>query len=654
MRIRLKLSIVTVSMLVVPLTLISIFFLVNTARSMEEQIAKRLVTVGAFKAGQIESFMRERNADLLFMQHDPTVKAALPVFIRNYRTRMQPQYVNAMAIIDSQSSVSDSLGLYNAVLFTDTNGIVCYASDSALENKILGERLPDFVSDQLLRKVLRANCYSEIFHNTILREPVDGMYQLGVVVDEQGCNAGIVAMEINLDNIYRLMIDKAGIGATGETILAKKNSDSIVQFISPLLHVKDPPDSGSGKLYVLPPLHTVRMGAPIGVPIQRAASGLTGYGTALDYRGKKVLASWQGIPGFHWGLIAKVDWGEIDEPITKLLGLLVSIIAVTVVCSLIIALAFAKSIADPIRHLHEGTIAIGDGNMDHTVSLSSTDEIGQLSRAFDTMVARIKQITASRDELEKTARKLEQSNAELEQFAYVASHDLQEPLRVVVSYLQLLQTRYSAILAPTGGHFIERAIEATIRMRSMIHSVLMYSRIVKHGRPLQQCSCSEIVQNAVRNLQVKILEKRASVVAEPLPDIVADAAQIERLFQNLISNAIKFCDKPQPIVRIFAVTRNKATVFSVADNGLGIEEQYFTKIFEIFQRLHTYEKFEGTGIGLAAAKKIVQLHGGRIWVESTPGKGSTFSFTLSDHQPQGDGEETIPDNQQPIKEKCNV
>jgi light-regulated signal transduction histidine kinase (bacteriophytochrome) len=177
-------------------------------------------------------------------------------------------------------------------------------------------------------------------------------------------------------------------------------------------------------------------------------------------------------------------------------------------------------------------------------------------------------------------------------------------------------------------HFIERSVLATTRMQEMIKSLLMYARLATRGKPFLECDAAEIVKNAIHGLQTIVDERKAVITCDRLPKIIADDSQIERLFQNLIGNAIKFCDRQEPRVHISADNQSGTWVFSVKDNGLGIEPQYFEKIFEIFQRLHTRSKYEGAGIGLAVCRKIVERHGGKIWVESKPGEGSTFLFTL--------------------------
>ncbi|WP_193198103.1 GAF domain-containing protein [Nostoc sp. MG11] len=243
------------------------------------------------------------------------------------------------------------------------------------------------------------------------------------------------------------------------------------------------------------------------------------------------------------------------------------------------------------------------------------------------------------------SQELARSNAELEQFAYVASHDLQEPLRMVTSYLQLLEQRYKSKLDANADQFIAYAVDGAHRMQTLINELLNYSRVSTRGQPFVPVDCSTVLKQAIANLQVAIKESGAIVTHDPLPEVIADATQLTQVFQNLISNAIKFRQNLTPQIHIGVVKgggtdadRESLNVipakdewlFWVRDNGIGIESQYAERIFVIFQRLHGRAKYPGTGIGLAICKKIIERHGGNIWVESEPGQGSIFYFTIPD------------------------
>jgi len=226
------------------------------------------------------------------------------------------------------------------------------------------------------------------------------------------------------------------------------------------------------------------------------------------------------------------------------------------------------------------------------------------------------------------AAELVRSNTELEQFAYVASHDLQEPLRMVASYVQLLARRYKGKLDTEADEFIGFAVDGSKRMQELINALLAYSRIGTKGKEFEPTDCEAVFATTLKNLQIAIDDGQASITHDPLPTVIGDATQLGQLFQNLIGNAIKFRGNQRPNVQVSAERNGKEWLFAFRDDGIGIDPEYSERVFVIFQRLHSKEEYPGTGIGLALCKKIVQRHGGRIWVESVPGKGSTFRFTI--------------------------
>jgi PAS domain S-box-containing protein len=219
------------------------------------------------------------------------------------------------------------------------------------------------------------------------------------------------------------------------------------------------------------------------------------------------------------------------------------------------------------------------------------------------------------------------SNRELEQFAYVASHDLQEPLRMVSSFTQLLSMRYKDQLDAEAQEFIKFAVDGASKMQELINDLLEYSRIATRGKNPVLTDMHDILGQVMKNLSVIIQEKNALVTSDELPVIYADGGQMVQLLQNLIGNAIKFCDT-SPRIHVAVKEEKDHFLFTVSDNGIGIETQYFERIFQIFQRLHSRDEYGGTGIGLAICRRIVERHGGKIWVESKPGEGASFKFTL--------------------------
>lgn len=227
------------------------------------------------------------------------------------------------------------------------------------------------------------------------------------------------------------------------------------------------------------------------------------------------------------------------------------------------------------------------------------------------------------------------SNRELQQFAYIASHDLQEPLRMVTSYLQLLDRRYRDELDDDAREFIGFAVEGAQRMQQQIMDLLTYSRITSRGRPPMPVDPAAALAEAITRLELKVAETGAEICIGPMPVVRADPSQLAQVFQNLIGNALTFRSSEPPRIRVGAVEEKGAVRFSVSDNGIGIAPEYHDRIFQMFQRLHPRDRYPGSGIGLAIIQRIVERHGGRVWLESAEGEGSTFFFTLPVTPPDG-------------------
>ncbi len=275
-------------------------------------------------------------------------------------------------------------------------------------------------------------------------------------------------------------------------------------------------------------------------------------------------------------------------------------------------------------------LVVGDepfGILSFSSASSGDSNYSALALLADT-VAQAMARRRAQGQLAAFARDLERSNADLQQFAYVASHDLQEPLRMVASYVQLLERRYKGRLDGDADDFIRFAVEGTRRMQSLINDLLTFSRVGTRAQALKPVELDEVVRASLDNLANAVERNEAKVVVQPrLPRVWGDASQLVQVLQNLVSNALKFKNGP-PVVEVSAEQKGGFVEVTVKDNGIGIDPQYFERVFVIFQRLHTRQEFEGNGIGLAICKKIIERHGGRIWIDSQPGQGSAFHFTL--------------------------
>ncbi len=295
-------------------------------------------------------------------------------------------------------------------------------------------------------------------------------------------------------------------------------------------------------------------------------------------------------------------------------------------------------------YLHFRRLAQGKGQQKHTFLLRRQDgnEVhvqffsnlvdGGAVKGFRSILTDVSELRDAQQKQKEYGEDLERSNTDLMQFAYVASHDLQEPLRMVTAYLSLLERRYSDKLDPKGLEYIHIAVDGGTRMRELINDLLDYSRLEMEGKPFTPVSMNTVVTKAVASLKGSIDESQAEIMVGTLPTIEAHENQMTQLMQNLIGNAIKFHGSERPRVRISASESGEGWVFSIKDNGIGFDPAYAEKIFLLFQRLSTEKKYPGSGIGLAIAKRIVERHGGRIWVESELGKGATFFFTVPKKQ----------------------
>ncbi|NOZ00849.1 MAG: HAMP domain-containing protein [Deltaproteobacteria bacterium] len=347
----------------------------------------------------------------------------------------------------------------------------------------------------------------------------------------------------------------------------------------------------------------------------------------------------------------------------------------------VLAVLLTNLITRPLRELTSAAEALGRGEMGLQVRVRTHDEVGRLAAEFNDMSARLAQLLsrerefaaraeaatkadetaralqraetskqammnvmedleAARAETQERNRRLEElrshlvrSNRDLEQFAYVASHDLQEPLRMVSSYNQLLAKKFEGRLDDKADGYIRHSVEGVRRMQDLITDLLAYSRVGTRGGTFKEVAMGDAFDIAADNLSIRIKDSDAIVTRDEMPRLMADEVQITQLFQNLLLNALKYRSEASPMIHASARQGDGEWVFSVRDNGIGIDPKDQERIFIIFQRLHARDEYSGTGIGLAVCKRIVERHSGRIWVESEPGKGSTFFFTIPTRQP---------------------
>jgi signal transduction histidine kinase len=630
MSIRWKLTIILLSLVAIPLVFVGGITFANYRKALMTDRLDQLEQLAQFRAEKIESYFAGLRLDIETAQSFYNVRKNLPILAKLGGGPRDPRTVPLDAILDFQLvRTGNVLGLLD-IMLADTNGRIVYVSNPA---HYTIDRLHSLasLSEDAYREGGKGVYVSDVFPSKVLGGRPE-MFVVAPIRDLDGLPAGLVIFELDMASVYGLINDTTGLGSTGEVLIGKSAGNEIV-YVNPLRHDRAPPLT-----------RHVRMGDKIALPAQKAVQGETGVGPSVDYRGHAVIAAWVHMRTLGWGLVAKIDRSEAFADVTNLQRTAIMVLVVALAVAGTIAFSVAQSISLPIRRLSKGAEIVGSGNLDYRVGTDSPDEIGQLSRAFDAMTHDLKAITASRDvlnreiaerrraeeALRKTTEDLVRSNKDLEQFAYVASHDLQEPLRAVAGFMGLLKDRQRDSLDKESGEFIDLSIEGAERMQNLIHDLLSYSRVGTRGGEFQPMAMRTAVDEALANLRAAIAECDAVVEIGEMPTVAADLPQMIQLMQNLIGNAIKFRGESRPEVHIGAERKDRSWVISVRDNGIGMESQYFERIFLIFQRLHARSRYEGTGIGLAVCKRIVERHGGAIWVESEPCKGSTFHFSIPD------------------------
>lgn len=332
------------------------------------------------------------------------------------------------------------------------------------------------------------------------------------------------------------------------------------------------------------------------------------------------------------------------------IGVLWMVCLFSVITSLALVVMLSRMTIRPLAQLTEAARQLEESNNAVTVSDDGrTDEVGALTRTFNRMVKAIKEREIERD---KALERLEVSNAELKQFAYVAAHDLKEPLRTISNYLSLLGERLEGKLDEKGERFWKTVVDSSHRMDSLISGLLTYAKLGNKALAPKPVDMNEVVSKVVGDLKVVVAESGAKVEQHNLPLVYADGTQMGQLLQNLVANGIKFRGGKEPKVDIGANRVSNGWMFYVRDNGIGFDMQFQDRIFLIFQRLHGRDEYAGTGLGLAVCKRIVERHGGKIWAESKEGEGSTFFFTLPDdlqnHSLNGNGNGKVDAGEQSL------
>jgi len=608
-----KLTIVFALLAIVPIAIVGYVSYDNGKRAIEQETINHLISTNLLKSSEMDRWIDDNKRDLESMAQRPLV--------RQYTAMLATHDTSAPAYFEARTSLIEEHfkprmeiagGFTELFVMCPLHGIILASSDEKQEGKYRDTQ-PYFIEGKT------GSYVQGVYYSVTLQQPA--MTISTPVKDKQGNLIAVMGGQLDLNELSEIIALQSGMSQTEDTYLV----NTFNFFVA---------EPRFGKDYAL--RKAVRTEG-----VEAGLSGKDGTGYYDDYRGVPVVGAYLWLPEYQLVIITEVDEAEAFAPVVRLGWTASGIGAIALILAVLAGWFVAVTITRPVRRLVEATEDVGRGNLERKVVTTGKDEISDLSRSFEQMTKNLRETLVSRDKLaeevaerkqaeenlKQTMADLERSNAELERFAYIASHDLQEPLRMVSSYTQLLERRYKDKLDADAHDFIGYAVNGAKRMQQLINDLLTYSRVGTRGKPFESTDCEAVLNAALANLQVAVSESGAVVTHDLLPTVKADEGQLVQLFQNLLDNAIKFHGKEPPRVHVSAEKKDDEWVFSVKDNGIGINPQYFERVFIIFQRLHR-EEYRGTGIGLAIAKRIVHRHGGRIWIESELGKGSTFYFAL--------------------------
>jgi signal transduction histidine kinase len=605
---------------IVPFLIATLVSYDRSSKALEQETAKILVAIAENKSNQIVNYLNEVEQTNAGLSYLPEIIEILRKFREVYRSAGPDS--DEYKLVDEEyrpffKYYQKTFG-YEDVLVLDQDGNPVFS----LKKEVLPKSLYEtalYGDSELFRAFVSAKKNLKIGISDF--EFLTGMSRAHVFlvapILAEGEFKGAVAVKMNTGGLDKMVQDYKDQGETGETIIFSTIQGKTVS-VTPYRFPYGKKDKDSARIIK----NVIENGEKTGI--------------FIDYREKEVLAVWRYIPSFRMGVLVKMDREEVFASAKELRNTLVSISVILFLVAILLAYAAARTIAGPIKELTEVSSRVTRGDLEARAAARSRDEIGELARAFnkmtDSLVEAKNSVEQKKTELEEQKKVIEKANKELDNFVHTASHDLMGPPIMISAYANYLYEGTQNLLDDRSKSYLEKIRTSAKRMKDIIDDLLLLSRISRIKNPYEKVNTGDLVKKTVDRMEYEIKEKHAEVVvAGAFPELVCDRIKLAEVFLNLVANAVKFSSKAAgrtPRIEIGVADKRTEYEFFVKDNGIGIDQKHHKEIFLIFKRLHTQDEYPGTGAGLSIVEKVVNDHEGRIWVESEPGKGATFFFTI--------------------------
>lgn len=589
-------QIIIIFLIIISVTLIaaSIFHYKTAREARLKEVYNHMESISEAKKNRMIGIVQKRREQMLMMQIREGLREDYAAYVKSGDQEAYRRLLRSLEL------ARDRIGSFRELHLVSKEGIIQVSSSPRYRGLNFSQR------EGFKHAMAGELCLHEFFFDQGKRLNI----HLSGLIAYGAEDIGVLMIKTDAADVLTLIKDYTGLGRTGETTLARVLPSGKIYYLTPTRFHPIPGDS-------------LLMDATQNKAMARALSGREELLTDReDYRGKGVIASPRYIPETGWGMTTKIDWEEAMAPVHEML---LETILIALILFLLAAVAghfFARQIVKPIQLLRYASHEIAAGNLGKRISYDSKDELGELGRSFNQMA---EQLSVTHQSLQEKLTELDGKNEALYRFAYVVSHDLKSPLYAISSLLALLKESLGACDEPDVQQMLRMAEGKATHMLDLINGILQYSVAGVTAEEPEEVNTNKLVSEVVMHLEVPA---HVTVTVEELPVIFMERVLLIQIFQNLISNGIKYMDKPIGSVKVGFTATPKGKAFYVNDNGRGVERRHYDKIFEVFNMANRVPGVESTGLGLSIVKKIVESKGGSIWVESEVGKGSTFYFTL--------------------------